>query len=125
VADAVKTFVEEFRRFQYSLKANDTIELGLKNLKYKYNLQNDKSTISGEGYNLDLEDASSGIQSYIPLFIISKFLSDETSMIRLTQTRRKIHYASSIRPIKNKLFTDEITLQKDLKSIRKTGNFDK
>jgi hypothetical protein len=30
-------------------------------------------------------------------------------MIRLTQTRMKIHHASSIRPIKNKLFTDEIT----------------
>jgi hypothetical protein len=28
-------------------------------------------------------------------------------MIRLTQTRMKIHHASSIRPIKNKLFTDE------------------
>jgi hypothetical protein len=28
-------------------------------------------------------------------------------MIHLTQTRMKIHYASSILPIKNKLFTDE------------------
>jgi hypothetical protein len=32
---------------------------------------------------------------------------NETSMIHLTQTRMKIHHASSIRPIKNKLFTDE------------------
>jgi hypothetical protein len=32
---------------------------------------------------------------------------DETSMIHLTQTQIKIHHASSIRPIKNKLFTDE------------------
>jgi hypothetical protein len=29
-------------------------------------------------------------------------------MIRLTQTRMKIHHASSIRLIKNKLFSDEI-----------------
>jgi hypothetical protein len=28
-------------------------------------------------------------------------------MIRLTQTRMKIHHASSIRPFKNKLFSDE------------------
>jgi hypothetical protein len=28
-------------------------------------------------------------------------------MIHLTQTRMKIHHASSIRPIKNKLFSDE------------------
>jgi hypothetical protein len=28
-------------------------------------------------------------------------------MIRLTQTRMIIHHASSIRPIKNKLLTDE------------------
>jgi methionyl-tRNA formyltransferase len=32
---------------------------------------------------------------------------DETSMIRLTQTRMKIHHANSIRLIKNKLFTYE------------------
>jgi methionyl-tRNA formyltransferase len=32
---------------------------------------------------------------------------DETSMIRLTQTRMKIHHANSIRPIKSKLFSDE------------------
>jgi hypothetical protein len=28
-------------------------------------------------------------------------------MIRLTQTKMKIHHASSILPIKNKLFTNE------------------
>jgi deoxyribodipyrimidine photo-lyase len=32
----------------------------------------------------------------------------ETSMIRLTQTRMKIHHTSSNRPIKNKLFSDEM-----------------
>jgi hypothetical protein len=31
----------------------------------------------------------------------------ETSMIRLTQTKMKMYHASSIQPIKNKLFTDE------------------
>jgi hypothetical protein len=30
-------------------------------------------------------------------------------MIRLTQTSMKMHHASSIRPIKSKLFTDEIS----------------
>jgi hypothetical protein len=39
--------------------------------------------------------------------IKSKLFSDETSMICLTQTKMKIHHASSIRPIKSKLFTDE------------------
>jgi hypothetical protein len=41
-------------------------------------------------------------------FVLCDVNNDETSMIRLTQTRMKIHHASSIRPIKNKLFTDEI-----------------
>jgi hypothetical protein len=39
--------------------------------------------------------------------IKNKLFSDETSMIHLTQTRMKIYHASSIRPIKNKLFSDE------------------
>jgi hypothetical protein len=33
--------------------------------------------------------------------------SVETSMIQLSQTLMKMHHASSIRPIKDKLFTDE------------------
>jgi hypothetical protein len=37
----------------------------------------------------------------------NKLFSDETSMIRLTQTKMKIHHASSIRLIKSKLFSDE------------------
>jgi hypothetical protein len=40
-------------------------------------------------------------------------------MIRLTQIRMKIHHASSIRPIKNKLFTDERELKKLDNSIDK------
>jgi hypothetical protein len=42
-------------------------------------------------------------------------LFDETSMIRLTQTRMKIHHASSILPIKDKLFTDEMVKPKQQK----------
>jgi hypothetical protein len=34
--------------------------------------------------------------------------SDETIMICLTQTRIKMHHASSNRPVKNKLFMDEM-----------------
>jgi hypothetical protein len=41
-----------------------------------------------------------------------KFYKDETSMIRLSQTLMKIHHASSIRPIKNKLFSDENFINK-------------
>jgi hypothetical protein len=33
-----------------------------------------------------------------------------TSTIQLSQTRMKIHHASSIRPIKDKLFKDEKTI---------------
>jgi hypothetical protein len=39
--------------------------------------------------------------------IKDKLFTDETSMIQLTQSLMKIHHASSIRPIKDKLFTDE------------------
>jgi hypothetical protein len=35
-------------------------------------------------------------------------------MIQLTQTLTKIHHASSIRPIKDKLFTDENTNENSL-----------
>jgi hypothetical protein len=44
-------------------------------------------------------------QKQIDKFALTRF--DETSMIQLTQTLMKIHHASSIRPIKNKLYTDE------------------
>jgi hypothetical protein len=46
------------------------------------------------------------IKAYLFLNLKPPF-TNETSMICLTQTRIKIHHASSIRPIINKLFTDE------------------
>jgi hypothetical protein len=46
---------------------------------------------------------------FIYLYVFKK-QTNETSMIRLTQTRIKIHHASSIRTIKNKLFTDETSM---------------
>jgi hypothetical protein len=40
--------------------------------------------------------------------IKNELFTDETSMIQLTQTHVKIHHESSIQPIKDKLFSDEI-----------------
>jgi hypothetical protein len=56
---------------------------------------------------IQLTQARMKIFMRVPSDLLKKLFTDETSMIRLTQTRMKIHHASSIRPIKNKIFKDE------------------
>jgi hypothetical protein len=73
-------------------------------IKEEYSKLSDelKSKISIKDYELILE-----FEQHFNIIKSREDLDDETSMIHLTQTRMKIHHASSIRPINNELFTDE------------------
>lgn len=69
------TFAEELRKGQLELKSQ-LLTLPIGNVSYKYKREFDQSFIVGEDYELDLAEASSGYQSFIPLYLVTKFLSD-------------------------------------------------
>ena len=66
------TFLEEFEEAKKNI---DEINLPINNLKFEFQKQNKKSYISGENYKISLSEASSGIQSLLPVYLVSKYLS--------------------------------------------------
>ncbi|MDR2086810.1 MAG: ATP-binding protein [Dysgonamonadaceae bacterium] len=71
------TFSEEFEKAEIAYK--DGVALPLKEAKFEYNVQHKLAYISGKDYKIRLSEASSGIQSLVPLFIVSQNLAQSIS----------------------------------------------
>lgn len=81
------TFLEEYEFAKQSL--SETIELPFGNVRFEYRKQNKKSFLIGNDFKIDLLEASSGFQSFVPLFLVTRFLSysiDEESDVNYNQS---------------------------------------
>lgn len=67
------TFLDEFERSKAELK--DSIDLPINDVKFEYQKQNKISYITGLDFKLKLNHASSGIQSLLPVFLVSRNLA--------------------------------------------------
>jgi predicted ATPase len=69
------TFAEELKRAQLELY-NEPLDLPINDYKYLYDNGTNTSFVIGNGYKLKLNEASSGLQSTIPLYLVSKNLAE-------------------------------------------------
>jgi len=67
------TFSDEFIDAIEDIKGH--IDLPINNAKFEYQKLNKLSWIIGEDYKIKLSEASSGFQSFVPLFIVANYLS--------------------------------------------------
>jgi len=72
--DNVFTFAEELKRAQKELNGKK-LKLPIAHITYEYDENDDESYVTGEGYKINLLEASSGLQSFIPLYLVSRNLS--------------------------------------------------
>lgn len=68
------TFLDEFIRSNEEMEEN--IQLPVNNLHYTFDKKKRSFKLSGNEYEILLSEASSGLQSSIPLFLVSKNLSE-------------------------------------------------
>jgi predicted ATPase len=68
------TFLEEYERSKQELSG--ILDLPINNLRFSYDNKKGESKILGNDYHIKLYEASSGLQSSIPLFLVSKNLSE-------------------------------------------------
>lgn len=68
------TFLEEFLRSNE--EAEGTIELPINELKYRFDKKKRDFKLVGDAFEILLSEASSGLQSAIPLFLVSKNLAE-------------------------------------------------
>ena len=67
------TFSAELSRSRKELTGK--LELPISKLEYEYNKGTETSEIIGKGYRINLLEASSGLQSSVPLFLVSRNLA--------------------------------------------------
>ena len=68
------TFIEEFERSQQELDETLILPTSAKTI-FEYQKQNKTAYIKGEGYKIKLAEASSGLQSLLPLYLVSRNLA--------------------------------------------------
>lgn len=73
---ALYTFAEELRKGQIALNGK-IIDLPAGDIRVKYKKENETTYLVGKNFELDLTESSSGYQSLVPLYLVSRFLSDE------------------------------------------------
>ena len=106
------TFLEEFERSKQELP--DTLELPINSLRFSYDEKKGESKIHGNDYDLPLYESSSGLQSSIPLYIVSKNLSEgidreaDNSKSKVSLEEKQVLRQRILSILKNENLTDEL-----------------
>lgn len=74
-SDSLIEFVTEFDNAKDEMKG--LVKLPINNVDIEYDKLNDVLNIKGNDYKVKLTEASSGFQSVVPLYLVSKYLSGE------------------------------------------------
>jgi predicted ATPase len=74
LASTIYTFSDEFIKAVEDLRG--PLDLPINNVKFEYQKLNELSSIVGKDYKIRLSTASSGFQSFVPLYIVSKYLAE-------------------------------------------------
>lgn len=72
-SEPLKEFLTAFDQAKDSLRG--TLRLPINDSEIEYDQLNDILNLKGRGYKLRLTDASSGFQSFVPLYLVSEYLS--------------------------------------------------
>lgn len=68
------TFLSEYDKAKSIIKENFTLPIN--DVSLEYSKTNDTVSVKGDGYKVKLQEASSGFQSIVPLYLVSNFLSN-------------------------------------------------
>lgn len=111
-------FAEELKLAQ--TKITEQVELPINNVSYKYDRKTDTSYIVGRDFEVDLLEASSGFQSVVPLFLVSRNLANTTEHeLDLNSSNISVRQNIRLKEEISKIILDA-TLS-DSEKIRRTG----
>jgi predicted ATPase len=84
------------------------LELPISNVIIKYNKHSKRAILKGDRYEIDLLEASSGFQSFVPLFIVTQHLSEIVkSKDNVTRKNINLEEEERIRKMVSKLLAEE------------------
>ena len=94
------SFAERLRKAQNQLNG-EKLQLPIGDYEYQYDDNIDISFIAGNDYQINLTDASSGLQSFIPLYLVSNHLSksifdNQENSKRTLTVEQSVRFANEI-----------------------------
>ncbi|MEX2566157.1 MAG: AAA family ATPase [Cyclobacteriaceae bacterium] len=84
-SDSLKEFLTEYDNAKNEMKGFENLPVN--NVGVEYDKLNDTLNLKGEGYKVKLTDASSGFQSLVPLYLVSRYLAN--SVKRKSETTKE------------------------------------
>lgn len=100
------------------------IDLNIGRFKYKFDKEKEKSYIIGKDFEIALAEASSGLQSYTPLFLVSQRLStlmdakDNDDLLRSLSVEQSFRLKEELGSYLAKSFDHDEDLKKGVERIR-------
>ncbi|MDR1919067.1 MAG: ATP-binding protein [Tannerellaceae bacterium] len=76
-SESLKEFLTEYDNAKHDIKG--VVHLPINQASVEYDKLNDILNLKGEDYKVRLTDASSGFQSFVPLFLVSDYLANSAS----------------------------------------------
>lgn len=73
-SESLKEFLTEFDNAKNEMKGSESLPIN--NVGVEYDRLNDTLNLKGEGYKVKLTEASSGFQSLVPLYLVSRHLAN-------------------------------------------------
>ena len=107
-SQSLQEFKETFQEAKESLKEKENFHLPISNVDVEYNKLNDVLYVKGTDYKIQLSDAASGFQSFIPLFIVANYVSGLLkSEQEMDEQQRETFKKESARILNDKTYTEE------------------
>jgi AAA15 family ATPase/GTPase len=107
------TFSEEFFEAGENLKGK-TLDLPINKAQFEYQSFSKTAWISGEDYKIKLSEASSGFQSFAPLFVVSRYLAQsineeqDASVVSISMDEEKRIKKEIEKILLNKQLSEEV-----------------
>jgi predicted ATPase len=109
-SESLQEFNTEYYNAQQNMKG--AVKLPVNNAVIEYDRLNDTLNLKGENYKVKITDASSGFQSFVPLYLVSNYLADFVKSYSENKesmsSEEKIRFQKRVQEIwDNNSFTDE------------------
>ena len=109
-SEALQEFNTEYYNAQQDMKGS--LEMPINDTIIEYDKLNDTLNLKGENYKVKLTDASSGFQSFVPLYLVSQYLANSVSRHNENKesmsSEEKIRFQKQVQGIwDNNGFTEE------------------
>lgn len=107
-SQSLQEFKETFQEAKENFKEKETFHLPISNVDLEYNKLNDVLYVKGPDYKIQLADSASGFQSFVPLFVVAKYVTNLLdSEQEMDSQQRETFRKESARILNDKTYTEE------------------